>query len=131
MEEIHSIEQKMNDGENPVDFKKRLAYEIVKQLHSDKDAESAEGEFKKRVQDKELPTVLPTVEYIMQEESLENALVTLLIVTTKSEAKRLIEQGGVSLNDLKLTDPNAQFSPNDNDILKIGKRKIFKIELKS
>jgi tyrosyl-tRNA synthetase len=126
LDEISKIESELKSGVNPVSIKKKLAHQIVKELRDEKSAEEAQREFEKRVQNKEIPIE-------MNELSLNgNATVSEMLVTSKfvesnSEAKRLIEQGGATLNDKKITDPNSKA---ETGILKVGKNRFAKIVLK-
>ena len=58
----------------------------------------------------------------------EDLLVDLNLASSKSEAKRLFQQGGVELDGKRITDPNSQVAITDNAILKVGKRKIVKLK---
>jgi len=129
MEEIKEIEKKIAGGENPMQFKKLLAREIVKQLNNDQDAKGAQGEFEKVVQNKELPTDIPTINYSNKSVTLSDLLVELNLIESKSDAKRIISQGGVSINDISQTNPIEMISPKDNDIIRAGKRKYVKIKV--
>ncbi|MCX7622087.1 MAG: RNA-binding S4 domain-containing protein, partial [Acidimicrobiales bacterium] len=53
------------------------------------------------------------------------------LASSNSEAKRLIEQGGVKLNGNTVTDVNFEFQPKSGDILKVGKRKFIKLLVES
>jgi tyrosyl-tRNA synthetase len=130
MEEIKEIEKKIENGENPMQFKKLLASEIVKQLNTDEDAKRAEEEFEKVVQHKELPTEIPTVNYSStQPVVLSDLLVELNLVESKSDAKRLIMQSGVTINDNIVSNPTEAVSLKDGDIIRAGKRKYVKIKV--
>ncbi len=129
MEEIKKIEQQLINGENPIVLKKRLAFEIVLALNDKTAAEHAQNAFESRVQKKELPTEMPTF-VIKQGQTLfviSDLLVATGTVSSKSEAKRLIEQGGVEFDNEKITDPNKEFDIKDNAVLKVGKRKFVEI----
>ncbi len=60
---------------------------------------------------------------------MEDLLVELGLVESKSEAKRLIEQGGVSLNDKRVNDHNENVTLQNDDLIKIGKRRIVKLQV--
>ena len=130
MEEINQIRDAMKNGDSPVSHKKRLAYELVKQLNSDEDAKTAQNEFERVVQKKDLPTEIPTVE-INASNNLINyvdLLVNFDLASSKSEAKRLIEQGGVEIDNERIDDPNGELRIEDEIIVKVGKRKFVKIK---
>jgi len=115
--------------QDPLNAKKQLAFEIVKQLHSQKDAQEAEEQFEKTVQKHEIPQDVPEVELKKETPVNEDLLVTLGFATSKSEARRLFEQGGVEIDGERMSEP-----PNnpvkEGMILKVGKRKFAKIKIK-
>ncbi len=128
MGEIKEIEEKIKSGENPIIFKKRLAYEIVKQLNSEEEAISAESSFKSVVQDKQLPDDIAALEF-PNGKTVSSILLEKGLISSVSEWKRLVEQHGVFMNDTKIDNP---FMRNDElfdgGILKIGKRNYVKIK---
>lgn len=127
-EEIGDIDQKLKSGENPMQFKKRLSFEIVKQLHSDSQAQAAQNSFEKVVQHGEVPLDIPSVQ-ITRSMNILDALIASHLVDSKSEAKRLLEQRGVEFENQTITDPN--FVIKENGTIRAGKRKFAKIELVS
>jgi tyrosyl-tRNA synthetase len=126
MEKIGEYEKKLKNGENPINIKKELAHQIVKELHDKTTADEAQKKFEKTVQHKEPPVEMST---LSSEESstISEILVVGNFVESKSEAKRLIEQGGVILNDEKITDPDSKIKTG---ILRVGKKRFAKIVVK-
>lgn len=124
MAEVQSAEKALNDGsENPKNLKMRLAREIVTMYHSAADAKAAEEGFENVFKNKGVPEDMP--EYKASKgESLIDALVASGSCASKSEARRLIEQGGIKVNDKAVTDVNAKA---EKGITKVGKRKFVKI----
>lgn len=134
MDEIKTIEQKLRNGENPVVFKKQLAFEIVKQLNSEKQAKDAQEHFEKTVQQKEMPEEISSIvlpKELQSGATVADVLVHLELVGSRSEAKRVIEQHGVTVANEVVDDPNAAFSPIDGTIIKVGKRRFVKIKMSS
>lgn len=127
MDEIKSLDHQLQSGENPIIIKKRLAFEIVKQLSSEKEALDAEATFKSVVQDKNIPTDIPEIP-IESNQPLSKVVIENGLVDTMSEWKRLVDQHGVSINETKIESPfiNTSELPHGG-ILKIGKRKYAKI----
>jgi tyrosyl-tRNA synthetase len=124
MDEIMEIKNKLESGENPINFKKTLAFEITEQLHGERIAQEAAEDFGKTIQNKELPLNITEIRT-----PSGDTLLNLLFragIKSNSEAKRLIEQGGVSINDKKVDDQNLKL---EEGILKIGKGKVIKIVL--
>ncbi len=127
MSEIQEIETRMKDGDNPIIYKKRLAYEIVKQLNSEEDAERSQANFKNTVQDKQLPTDIEDIT-VGNNQLLSKVLIEKKMIDSNSEWKRLIEQHGVSINERRIDNPFINTNDiSDGEILKIGKRKYARI----
>lgn len=129
MEEVAKIKQEMENGQNPVQFKKKLAYEITKELNSETDAKNAQENFEKTVQNRELPTEIEEIQLSSDDEEYisEDLLVDLNLASSKAEAKRLFEQGGVTIEDKKLTG-NENLAIKNDMVLRIGKRRIIKLK---
>ncbi|MCR4324129.1 MAG: tyrosine--tRNA ligase [Candidatus Curtissbacteria bacterium] len=109
----------------PLDAKKKLAGEIVRIYHGEEEAAKAQGSFEKTFQRREGPEEVEAVE-VTQGATLMDLLTQ--IGDSKSEAKRLIEQGGIDIDDKRAEDPNIQLE--DGQLVKIGKRKFVKIRIK-
>lgn len=129
MEEIKNINEAITNRENPVAYKKKLAFEIVRQLNSADDAKRAQENFEQTVQGERLPDDIP----VFQLENGENQDAVDLLTQSKlaesrSEAKRLIEQNGVTIDD-KAVKPNESITLNENSIVRVGKRKFVKIKI--
>lgn len=124
--EIKKYEEKLKKKENPINIKKELAFLIVNELHNEKLAQNAQKEFEKTVQHKELPDNILEIS-VADNITVSDILIITKFVESKSEAKRLIEQGGVSLNDKKLSNPDSKVGQG---MLKIGKRRFIKVVIK-
>ena len=127
MEEIKEDERALKGGKNPMEFKKKLALEIVKMLYSEKEALEAQKHFKQVFQKRELPEEgITAIHKLSSSATITDALVEAGTVSSRSEAKRLITQGSVDINDQTINDP--QFNQiSNNSIIKVGKRKFLKI----
>jgi len=111
-----------NNAVNPMELKKRLADEIVKQLYSEEEADVATKHFERVVQKKEVPEEIELGTKsgsILQDYLVENKM-----AKSKSEARRLVEQGAVYINGERVTDINYTF-PKDT-IIRAGKRRFIK-----
>lgn len=114
---------------NPRDTKRRLAREIVILYHSKDAAQASEEEFDRIFVKKDVPDEIEELIYGTKD-SLVNILQLLTdtkLVPSKGEARRLIEQGGVSINNEKITDTKSEIQLDDPMIVKIGKRKFLKV----
>lgn len=124
MAEVKACEQALKAGkENPKKLKMRLAREIVTMYHSTQAAEAAEAEFENVFKNKGLPESIP--EFKAKKGMLfVDALLESKTVASKSEARRLIEQGGVKLDDKTVTAIDARA---EKGMYRVGKRKFLKI----
>ena len=128
-EEIKRIEEELSKGENPVDFKKKLAFEIVKELSNTQDAEKAQKSFEQTVQGKELPDDVPVFQYDANgDQDIVSLLMQTKLAASKSDAKRLIKQGGVSIDEIIIKNLDEPVTPKGGMILRVGKRKFVKIK---
>jgi tyrosyl-tRNA synthetase len=130
--ELAEIKRQLQDSTlNPRDLKRRLARTLVTMYHNSSEAQNAEAEFDRIFIDKDVPDVIE--EFPLSKNASESTIVGLLALTklssSKSEARRLIEQGGVSIDGERVTDLNAAIPGNREFILKVGKRKFLKIVL--
>jgi tyrosyl-tRNA synthetase len=128
-EELAAMEQALAmgwKGLNPRDLKMRLAREIVAQFHSPEAAAQAEEEFVRVFQRKELPEELPTFTIAREAVSPIDLLVQAGLVGSRSEARRLIDQGGVEL-DGELVRGLEPISIKDGAVLRVGKRRFVRL----
>jgi tyrosyl-tRNA synthetase len=125
---VSEIEKELKNGQNPMEIKKKLALTIVSQFFDENEAKIAEDNFKKTVQDKEIPENIATVK-VVNNEPLSKVVLEKGLVSSMSEWKRLIEQYGVSYNDEKITNPFITTKElASGGVLKLGKRVFLKIE---
>ena len=126
--EIENIKKELHAGANPRDLKMRLAWEIVKLYHGDKEADKAQNFFVTAFQKKEIPADIKIINAV-KGTLLIDILLKNNLVKSKSDFRRLVAGGGLSeINGEKITEPTAKI---EKDItLKIGKKNFLKIELK-
>ncbi|MFA4890207.1 MAG: tyrosine--tRNA ligase [Candidatus Paceibacterota bacterium] len=115
-----------NEKENPRDAKMRLAFEIVKTYHSEKEAKKAQENFVNLFQKKEIPTDIPEIK-IKKEEALGDILVENKIISSKGEFRRLLTENAIDVDGKTITD--VHYKIEKTAIIKIGKRKFVKIIL--
>ncbi len=125
MDEIKEVEKAMKKGANPKDFKMRLAKELVTMYHSDIEAAEAEAEFSKVFSKGGVPDDMPEIR-ATKGELLIDLLIMSKIVPSKSEARRLIQQKAVTMNEtlVEAFDIKAEAG-----VTKVGKRKFLRIIL--
>lgn len=130
-EELFDLRKQLNDQQvNPRDLKRKLAKTIVKMYHSENAAIEAEAEFDKIFIRKEVPDEIP--EIILNKGETEIGILELLVkvnfASSKGEARRLVVQGGVTIDGNKVDDISANITLNKELILKVGKRKFIKLK---
>lgn len=126
---IAEIEKRLKNGENPRDIKKELAFEIVSELYSKEDAKTAEKEFETTVQQGMVPSEIPEYRITNPKINLADLLVDAKMVDSKSDAKRVIEQGGVTINDVKHDHATSKFETKQDMIIRVGKHKYLKLNI--
>lgn len=113
--------------------KKVAAYEITKMIHGEEEAKKAEEASKALFEGKGNLESMPTVEVENKDITVIEALVLAGIAPSKGQAKTLVSQGSVSVNDKKVNDISYKLTDDFNDgyvIIKKGKKVFYKLELK-
>lgn len=124
-DDIESIKVRLENGENPLTVKKELATIIVTELHSEKDAQEAEQYFRSVVQQKEAPKDIETLTLSSGEQrSILDFLVENNLVSSRSDGKRLIDQGGVTFDGQTI---NSAHEIMRAGLLQVGKRTFIKV----
>jgi len=117
---IKEVEDRLKKGENPLNIKKDLAFNVVSELHNKEDAEKAQKSFEKTFQEQK-------PEFTKEIESKGNISPTIAqTVGSISEAKRLISQGAVDVNGKTVSDPTLQI--NSGDEIKVGTKIFVKVK---
>ena len=130
-EEIQALKDQQKDGMNPRDIKISLAKEIIARFHDEKSADEAEYNFLNQFQKKNIPDNIEELLLEWTESSilLPNLLKETGMTESTSEAIRMIKQGGVRINEEKITDPKHSVAKGETAIYQVGKRKFKKITL--
>lgn len=125
LRDIQTMEIELKNGVNPKEIKMRLAGELVKLYHTEKDATLAKNSWVETFEKGGVPDIVPEVKATKDDE-LGDLLVKEKIVSSKTDWRRLIDEGAVknTEGDVSLTDPKTKAS---NCILKIGKKRFAKI----
>lgn len=127
MSEIEEIEEKMKNGENPRNLKSKLAYEIVKIYHGENKAKLAQEEFDNVFKNKEKPSDIEKVS-INEDKNIVDMLVEFKLVSSKTEARTMINSGAVKISDKKIIDMNFTFKQGEKYLIQVGKRRFLEIE---
>jgi tyrosyl-tRNA synthetase len=114
---------------DPMGAKKELAHLVVKMFNGKEAADKAQDTFKKVVQDKEIPDDIKQFNKkdLHDDMQLKEILVITGLVGSNSEAKRLIQEGAVEIDGMKVDDPNKTIALDKASLLKAGKRKWIKL----
>lgn len=130
--EIEQFKQAVADGANPRDFKVLLAKEIITRFHDEAAAEAAEQDFIQRFSKNALPDEMP--EFTLTTENGELPIGHVLreaeLVSSTSEAMRMIKQGGVKIDGEKVTDTKLLCHAGTEAVYQVGKRKFARITLR-
>ncbi|WP_371194897.1 tyrosine--tRNA ligase [Glaciecola sp. SC05] len=131
---IHDIEQLKTDvegGKNPRDIKIELAKELIERFHTSEDAESAHQDFIQRFQKNAIPDDMPEVSVALPDEGIAigNLLKEADLVSSTSDAMRMIKQGAVKIDGEKVDDPRLLISESGTAVYQVGKRKFAKVTL--
>jgi len=127
LEEIWDIEKQMEKGENPMQFKKLMAFEIVKVIKGAKAAKEAEKHFEKTVQNKEITEKIAEKTEVSGKHTVLDFLKNTATDQSTNNIKRLIEQGGVEVEGKKITNPFEKIEFKKGTLIKFGKRKYFEV----
>ena len=130
-QEIANLKKEQKAGKNPRDIKILLAKELIERFHSAKDAQSAEEAFINRFQKGIIPSDIEEVSISIEgnEVPLPNLLKEVALVSSTSEAMRMIKQGAVKIDDNKVEDPKLTVKKNTSGVFQVGKRKIKKVSI--
>lgn len=130
MGHVNEIKKKLSEGMNPMDAKKELATTIVTGLHGSPAALETRNRFEQVFQQRQTPSDIPTfdISTLPSDATIIDLLEKSSIVKSRGETKRLIDQGGISVNQQQVTNDKLLVSElNKGDTLQIGKRKWVKI----
>ena len=133
--ELDEFERKMAEGSlNPRDVKLRMAREIVSEFHNPAAAQEAEEAFIRQFSERKLPADIPDY-HLSEPVNILTVLVDARLVASKSEARRLVHQGGVTFfpdgeagEAERITDVNFTVPVIDGAILKVGKLQYIRIK---
>lgn len=125
--EIKEIQEYLKSGGNPKNAKMRLAREIVTLYHDKNKAIQAEGEFTKIFSKHGLPKNIPVIKMKKREMNIVDILAESKLTSSKSDARRLIDGGGVKIDGEKATSQDFVVDLSSEKIIQIGRRKFLKI----
>lgn len=133
MEEKKAIFSRLNEGENPMNIKKIIAKNIIRQYHDSASAEDAEQFFINQFQNKNFEEKVYEPVDISSLKSIENRISLVELChqlkndLSKSAIRRLVESGGIQINTIKITDANEKVELIPQTKIKIGRRGFFEL----
>ena len=116
------------DVTHPKDAKIMLGKAIVTQFYDEVIAEQAAAEFDKVFAQGQLPDDMPEIKISTEPIMASKLLMHCKLVASGGEAKRMINQAGVSIDGKKVTDPNMEITPTDGMVVQVGKRKFARLK---
>jgi tyrosyl-tRNA synthetase len=123
------VERGLSDGSlHPMEAKKKLAREIVSRYHGDEAAARAEARFAQIFQQREMPTEMPTYRPKRAAVNVIDLVVGAGLAPSKSQARRLVAQGGVRLDGHKIEDVASVVQVREGSVLQVGRRGFVKLE---
>lgn len=130
LDELKQLKEGINNGSiHPKEAKERLAMEIVERYWGRQEAIRAKEEFEHIFKDKGMPEEVPEIEFHWDGEEIWVPKLMKLtgLCASTSEGVRLIRQGAVIINDVRVSDPDRKI-PEGEYIFKVGKRRFLKIK---
>jgi tyrosyl-tRNA synthetase len=127
LEELAELRQALAEGTvNPRDLKARIAREIVAQFHDPAAAQEAEAAFVRQFVQREAPAEMPE-HPLLTATPIVDLLVTAGLAASKSEARRLIDGGGVRVNGERIEGYDLVLQPGANAVVQVGRRKFVRV----
>lgn len=126
LEEIEGYRKQLQDGVNPRNVKLVLATEVVRMYHGDEEAQRAHDNWIAEVSNKKLADDIISIPLPSESENIVDSIVSTGVVESKAQARRLVAQGAIRLNEERIEDANAPIEINVGDIFHIGKKHAFR-----
>jgi len=128
LEEVSEMEKEMKEGSNPRDFKMKLASNLVEMYHSKGAAKEAEESFVSQFQKGNIPDDVEVFKVSSGEWKLVDLIAEIGLEKSKSQVRRLIEQGGIKLDQEKVSDIDAVLKVGKEEkLIQVGKRRFGKV----
>jgi len=134
LEELQKIKADIKVGLlHPMEAKKKLAAELVDRFCEKGEGARARENFERVFSKKNLPDEMPTIDIAWDGESMKLAKIIAMagVAKSNSEARRLIQQGAVEVDETPVTDIDAELSGSHKHILRVGKKRFVRIAPKT
>ena len=133
LQQVAALKQAAHQGKNPRDIKFALAQEIIERFYDTAQAEQAQQNFVERFRENALPTDLESVE--LETEGVDLGVGYVLknarLVSSTSEAMRMIKQGAVKIDGAKVSDAKMAIQAGTECVIQVGKRRVAKVKIVS
>lgn len=127
LDELAEIHRALAEGSvNPRDLKLRIAREVVAQFHSPDEARAAEEAFVRQFVQRELPTDIPEHQ-LAAPTPIVDLMVAAGLAASKSEARRLIDGGGVRIDGARVEHYDLALQPGAGAVVQVGRRKFVRV----
>ncbi len=129
LEKLQQIKNETWAVANPMEVKKQLAAELTDRFAGNGEGQKAREDFEKIFSSKKLPDEIPVTEIAWEGERMKLAkiMVAAWVARSNSEARRLIQQGAVEVNETPVKDIDAELQASGEHILRIGKKRFVKV----
>ena len=132
VQSLQQLKQRLENGElHPRDAKMQLAHCLVNRYHGAQAADAAEEHFRTVFQQRALPDQLPS--FVWTADGREPGIIDLLVevglASTRSEGRRLVEQGAVRVNEQRVDDVHLNIPIDAGTVVQVGRRRIVRLEL--
>ncbi len=132
--ELAAMQQAIDEGRNPRDFKVELGRAVVEKYYDVAAGRAAAEEFDRVFSERQLPSDMPTVDLSGELQDGKIWVARLVVAAgfaqTNGEARRLVQQGGVKVNDRVIDDDKAQIAVAEGDVLQVGKRRFATLSIR-
>ncbi len=129
LDEINGFKQEVEQGANPRDIKFKLAKEIITRFHDVKAADAAQADFINRFSKNAIPDDMPEIDIKVGSEGmfLANVLKETGLVSSTSDAHRMVKQGAVKIDGERVEDSKQILQQGSTIVMQVGKRKFARI----
>lgn len=130
MNQIKSFEEVIKSGENPMIYKKKLSFELVKVLNSEKLAQEAQKYFEDAFQKREVTDDIPKLKIELSGKiNIIDLLDKLKIISSRSQGKRLVKERAVEIDRKVIYDILSEITVKNGMVLKVGKHRFYRLIL--
>lgn len=130
LDRVETIKKELKTGKNPKEAKEELAFEITKMYWQEKGAQKGERHFQLVFKDKKIPDQIPEVFAAASQLNILDLLVQAKLCASKSEARDMVEQGAVKIDQIVARDWQMIISGLNNKVVQVGKRKFCRVRIK-